>query len=101
MCEATAEASKTASGKYDIQTTCKISGKPITIANDYGMFCEDMCNYDEIKKFGDYIQRKVLGMGNQIGDITSEEDSEEFLYRLLTGLAPKNDDDDDDENGTV
>jgi hypothetical protein len=28
---------------------CKISGKPIIESNDYGMFCEDMCELEESK----------------------------------------------------
>lgn len=29
-------------GTYNLDITCDICGKPITITNKYGMFCEDM-----------------------------------------------------------
>lgn len=32
-----------------IDVLCKC-GKPIVISNEYGMFCEDMCGYEESKK---------------------------------------------------
>jgi len=32
-------------GNFDI--TCLTSGKPITISDEFGMWCEDKCNYQE------------------------------------------------------
>lgn len=31
----------------DIQITCKLSGKPISVTNKAGMFCEDLCQIKE------------------------------------------------------
>ena len=33
----------------NIEVRCEISGKPITISNKYGMFCEDKCGMIEAK----------------------------------------------------
>ncbi len=44
MCEIVCK--NTANG---VDVTCSISGKPITISNEYGMFCEDMCQLEECK----------------------------------------------------
>ena len=41
---------KKVKGGIDLSLTCSISGKPITISNQYGMFCEDMCELKECKK---------------------------------------------------
>lgn len=42
MCEI--ESREVEKGHWEI--VCKISGKPITISNDNGMYCEDMCDED-------------------------------------------------------
>jgi hypothetical protein len=33
----------------NLEVTCEC-GKPIVVANKYGMFCEDMCGFKESKK---------------------------------------------------
>lgn len=39
MCDITVSGSQS-----NINTVCKTSGKPITVANKHGMFCADMCD---------------------------------------------------------
>lgn len=31
----------------DLDIFCSISGKPITITDNYGMWCEDKCEYEK------------------------------------------------------
>ena len=34
-------------------TKCSVSGKPMTVTNELGMWCEDMCGYEDHKKMFD------------------------------------------------
>jgi hypothetical protein len=34
----------------NVEFRCKKTGKPITVTNEYGMFCEDLCGLEEMKK---------------------------------------------------
>lgn len=34
----------------EAKVICTITGKPITVANDYGMYCEDLCGMDRDKE---------------------------------------------------
>lgn len=34
---------------YDVNLTCKTTGKPIVIINQYGMYCEDKCELKQDK----------------------------------------------------
>lgn len=36
-------------GGINVGLKCKTSGKPITVSNKYGMFCEDKCDLQENK----------------------------------------------------
>jgi len=36
--------------KVDLVSRCVKSGKPCTISNEFGMFCEDMCDLEECKQ---------------------------------------------------
>ena len=39
-------------GNADATCGC---GKPLTVTNKYGMFCEDMCDFEESKQVGDVM----------------------------------------------
>jgi len=49
MCDVEALSVENPNGGADITVTCKISGKPVNISNEYGMYCEDMCGLKEDK----------------------------------------------------
>lgn len=52
MCEVEVIAKKkkvSGTNEYEVFTSCKKSGKPITVANKWGMFCEDMCDLNACK----------------------------------------------------
>ena len=34
---------------------CDDCGKPLTVVNKNGMFCEDLCGYEESKKAGEQL----------------------------------------------
>jgi hypothetical protein len=36
---------------------CVISGKPITVSNKRGTFCEDMCDFNELQEQHDKAMR--------------------------------------------
>ena len=38
----------------DAEVTCDC-GKPLTVVNKYGMFCEDMCDFEESKQAADIL----------------------------------------------
>jgi len=44
MCEIKQTSAPASTGGVNLSMTCKTSGKPITIANKYGMFCADKCD---------------------------------------------------------
>ena len=48
-CEIDQSATNLPGGGVDLSIRCKTSGKPITVSNSYGMFCEDMCDLQECK----------------------------------------------------
>ena len=48
MCEIV-QKKKKVKGGFDLSLTCKQTGKPISVSNKWGMFCEDMCDLEENK----------------------------------------------------
>jgi len=50
MCKIAQSFTTLPSGNENVDITCEISGKPITVANKYGMFCEDMCGFEQEKE---------------------------------------------------
>ena len=45
-----------------VELTCKCTGKPITVTNKYGMFCEDLCDLQkciEAEKQGQELIRAL------------------------------------------
>lgn len=44
------EIQKSKFNKGNLAMTCKTSKKPLTVTNQWGMFCEDFCNLEECKK---------------------------------------------------
>lgn len=38
---------------------CEISGKPISQSNEYGMFCDDLCEYEENVVAGEKINNLI------------------------------------------
>lgn len=57
MCDIKVEETKP--GHLDV--TCKNTGKPITVSNKYGMFCEDKCDLEEAKQAANTIS-KMFGL---------------------------------------
>jgi len=49
MCNIDTDSKPATGGGINISVTCKTSGKPINVSNEYGMFCEDMCDLEEAK----------------------------------------------------
>jgi hypothetical protein len=47
MCDIDQSAKSAKNGGVELSLRCKTSGKPITVSNQYGMFCEDMCDLQE------------------------------------------------------
>ena len=81
MCEPKAMSAPASdgSGGYDINVTCEISGKPITISNKYGMYCEDMCGYEEDKALGDDFE-------DVFAELDEDMDDDEQVLKLMNGL---------------
>lgn len=44
---------QTSDGQGGVNITCVTTGKPITITNDLGMFCEEECDKAECEKARD------------------------------------------------
>ncbi len=53
MCEATTV--QLAPGVFDL--ICVKSGKPITITDDLGMFCEDYCDYEYARRLAELLEK--------------------------------------------
>ena len=49
----------TVNEKGHASITCDC-GKDLTVVNEYGMFCEDMCGLKESKEVGDLLMNKFL-----------------------------------------
>jgi hypothetical protein len=63
MCEIAQRAKKLPKGRFDLSLTCKKTGKPITVSNQWGMFCEDLCDLEACKdaeKLGMELIRQML-----------------------------------------
>ncbi len=58
----------------DILITCKFCGKPITVSNKYGMFCEDLCSMDAEKQAYTELKNLLIDMGVMPPEYGSEED---------------------------
>ncbi len=41
---------KVGKNKFDVEITCDTCGKPISVTNQYGMFCENLCGLEESKE---------------------------------------------------
>jgi len=61
-------------GQVDILVKCKVCGKPITVSNKYGMFCEDLCNMEEEKRAYTTLRTLLVNMG-VLSPEKSQEDS--------------------------
>jgi len=46
-------------GTISADVNCTECGKPITVANEYGMFCEDRCLEEESKAYGDLAKTLI------------------------------------------
>lgn len=56
--------------KFAVEITCDKCGKPITVSNKYGMFCEDLCDLEESKKAKktvDKLLKDLIGLGRKFG----------------------------------
>ena len=50
MCQPTTNTRRIGTNHFDTFIHCTLSGKPIVMSNEYGMFCADMCELDKCKK---------------------------------------------------
>jgi hypothetical protein len=51
----------------DAHVFCDDCGKDITVSNVYGMFCEDMCGYDESVKAKQEVDVMISGILERLG----------------------------------
>lgn len=62
--------------KGNASVTCDC-GKPIVTANEYGMFCEDMCGYEESKRASKILDALIIDTCLNLNivevDLTKEE----------------------------
>jgi hypothetical protein len=59
MCE-TVINEKLIDGRRSVVLTCKKTGKSLSRPTRYGIFCEDMCDYEEKKKEMEDTFNKIL-----------------------------------------
>ncbi len=45
MCEIIGTKTPAPGGGFDLSMICATSGKPVNVGTKYGIFCEDMCDY--------------------------------------------------------
>jgi len=82
MCRFKAVPNDNGNGQIDIECECEISGKPITVSNEYGMFCEDLCELDENKEAYDMLH----GAFDFDADLDESLSDEERTLRMLENL---------------
>jgi hypothetical protein len=46
-------------GKLALDIVCRDCGKPVCVANKYGMFCEDHCGMEEAIKASKKLERVI------------------------------------------
>lgn len=52
----------------NVTMVCATSGKPITISNQYGMFCADNCDLAAISKLGEaQLKAMIAGLTDILG----------------------------------
>lgn len=61
MCDIKQKQSAANGGGINLSMTCKTSGKPITVSNEHGMFCEDMCDLQECKDAKKVLENFIQG----------------------------------------
>lgn len=54
-------------GKISVEIVCRECGKPLTVANEHGMFCEDMCGFEESKRAAKTVKKMIEGFGKMFG----------------------------------
>ena len=54
-------------GTISLDIVCEECGKPIVESNEFGMFCEDRCGYEESKKAGKKIEELIKMFTGIIG----------------------------------
>jgi len=50
-------------GDVAIEIVCRECGKPLTVVNDYGLFCEDLCGFKESKKAASHLKKMIEDLG--------------------------------------
>jgi hypothetical protein len=50
--------------KGNLTMTCKRSNKPFSVTNQWGMFCEDLCNLEQCKKAEKEIDKILDALDN-------------------------------------
>ena len=61
MCQIKSSTKLAATSGIEVSVMCKTSGKPITISNEYGMFCEDLCDLQKNKDATKLLQGMFPG----------------------------------------
>lgn len=54
-------------GSVDVEIRCKTSGLPITITNEYGMFCAKLCNLEDNKVAKKQVDKLLGGLMSGLG----------------------------------
>jgi hypothetical protein len=54
-------------GTINVDVNCTECGKPITVANDHGMFCEDRCGEEESKSYETLAKTMIDDMCKAFG----------------------------------
>lgn len=60
MCEVNQKTTGTQK-RFHLTLTCNQSGKPINKSNEWGMFCEDMCDLENCKKGTEQLKSFISG----------------------------------------
>jgi len=73
MAKCSRRSAKEQAAGFDLTMSCKFCGKPITVSNKYGMFCEDLCNMGAEKQA--YAELRSFMVS--IGVMTAEQETED------------------------
>lgn len=66
MCEINQKATGNAK-RFSLSLTCSKTGKPINKTNEWGMFCEDMCDLENCKKGVGQLKDLITGFNKLFG----------------------------------
>jgi hypothetical protein len=62
MCEIVQRKQYRPDGRFDLFLTCKKTGKPIDVTNEFGMFCKDLCDLEANKLAKEHAMKMIRDM---------------------------------------